>query len=362
MAIYRISPDKKQMKKLAETTFEAQDMMEQDVQNLLTQDGNIAAIAPGVLIVYEGYNKWEGSQREMDLLGVDHQANLVVIELKRVKDGGHAELQAIRYASMIASLTFEDLVEVYAEYKTSRIHDSKSGIGKSEAEADLLRHFDWNEPKPEEFGENVKIILASADFSPELATSVLWLNDNYNMDIRCVRMRPYQDADTTFLDIQTIIPLPEAEDYQTGRAKKNKIRRESQRDRSRYNIEVGNKSYENLPHNRMMLHLISAALGSSKGTPEKIQELCKEAGKSGSLKSFDGELNAQQVRQSLREKSTDSRRDTRFYAESDDQLVHKGGFTYVVSSEWNSTPASETAKKLKEAFPELEIRYERVGH
>ena len=353
MAIYRISPDKKQMKKLAETTFEAQDMMEQDVQNLLTQDGNIEAIAPGVLIVSEKFklSHW-GSRREIDLLGVDRQANLVVIELKRVKDGGHMELQAIRYASMIANLTFDELVDVYAEYKSLR---------KSDAEKYLLRYFDWDEPKGE-FGENVKIILASADFNSELTTSVLWLNDNYNMNIHCVRMCPCQDADTTFLDIQTIIPLPEAEDYQKRRAKKNEIRRESQRDRSRYNIEVDGKSYENLPHNRMMLHLIVAALGSSKGTPEKIQELCKEAGKSGSLKSFDGELNAQQVRQSLREKSTDSRRDTRFYAESDDQLVHKGGFTYVVSSEWNSTPASETAKKLKEAFPELEIRYERVGH
>ena len=160
----------------------------------------------------------------MDLLGVDEEANLVVIELKRVKDS-HAELQAIRYASLIAreSLTFDELVNVYAEYKSSRFPDSEKNVGKSkeEAEAELLKHFGWDEPN-EEFGKNVKIILASSDFNSELATSVLWLNDNYNMDIRCVRMRSYQDADTTFLDIQTIIPLPEAKDYQKGLAKKIK--------------------------------------------------------------------------------------------------------------------------------------------
>jgi len=31
----------------------------------------------------------------------------VVIELKRTNDGGHMELQAIRYASMVSAMTFE---------------------------------------------------------------------------------------------------------------------------------------------------------------------------------------------------------------------------------------------------------------
>jgi hypothetical protein len=37
----------------------------------------------------------------------DKQAWLVVIELKRTLDGGHMELQAIRYASMVSAMTFE---------------------------------------------------------------------------------------------------------------------------------------------------------------------------------------------------------------------------------------------------------------
>lgn len=363
MAIYRISPDKKKMQKLAGTSFEEQDMMEQDVQNLLTQDGNIEAIAPGVLIVCEKYNKWEGSQREMDLLGVDQQANLVVIELKRVKDGGHMELQAVRYAAMIANLTFDELVDIYAKYRYSRNDDSEESSSKSKAQKDLLSHFGWSEPKPEEFGEYVKIVLASADFSKELTTSVLWLNDNYDMGIRCVRMRPYQDqdTDTIFLDIQTIIPLPEAEDYQHGREKKNKIRREANRNTDRYNINVAGETYENLSHNRMMLHFIVAALKSSDGTPEKIRELCKEAGTSSPLKSFKGILTAEAVRQELSRSSKDPRIGSRFYAESDDQLVHRDDVTYVIRQGWNSVDALAVAEKLKSEFPELGIEYERAG-
>ncbi len=41
----------------------------------------------------------------------------------------------------------------------------------------------------EQFGQEVKIVLASAEFSKELTTSVMWLND-FGLDIRCVRMHP----------------------------------------------------------------------------------------------------------------------------------------------------------------------------
>ena len=41
----------------------------------------------------------------------------------------------------------------------------------------------------------------------------MWLNER-NLDIRCVRLQPYKLGDQVLLDIEQIIPLPEAEDYQ----------------------------------------------------------------------------------------------------------------------------------------------------
>ncbi len=58
----------------------------------------------------------EDSRRRIDLLGLDKEANLVIIELKRTEDGGHMELQAIRYAAMVSTLTFEKIVEIYGDY------------------------------------------------------------------------------------------------------------------------------------------------------------------------------------------------------------------------------------------------------
>lgn len=50
----------------------------------------------------------------------------------------------------------------------------------------------------------------AADFSKEITTSVLWLNDQ-GLDIRCVRLKPYRDNDgNVLIDVQQLIPLPEA--------------------------------------------------------------------------------------------------------------------------------------------------------
>ena len=47
---------------------------------------------------------------------MDAEANLVVVELKRTADGGHMELQAIRYASMVSAMTFERAVQIHAVF------------------------------------------------------------------------------------------------------------------------------------------------------------------------------------------------------------------------------------------------------
>lgn len=60
---------------------------------------------------------------------------------------------------------------------------------------------------------DVRIVLVSADFGREITGTVLWLNE-YGLDIRCVRLAPYRLGDRVVLDVQQVIPLPEASDYQ----------------------------------------------------------------------------------------------------------------------------------------------------
>lgn len=205
MAIYQLTDAG--FNRLSETSFNTEKIYERkDLQRLLRS--NIEALAPDLKVIAEEFGEWADSNRRIDLLCIDKDANLVVVEIKRTEDGGHMELQAIRYAAMVSTMTFRQLVEAHAKF----LHHPAS---TEEAEKAVLEFLEWEELKEDDFAGEVKIILASADFSREITTSVIWLNQ-YGLDIRCVRFRPYKmDNGTLLVDVQQIIPLPEASDYQT---------------------------------------------------------------------------------------------------------------------------------------------------
>jgi hypothetical protein len=74
-------------------------------------------------------------------------------------------------------------------------------------------------------------VLASADFSKELTTAVMWLNDR-GLDIRCVRLKPYKMGDgTVLLDVQQLIPLPETSTFQIQIGAKKQAERQNRSDR-----------------------------------------------------------------------------------------------------------------------------------
>ena len=215
MAIYEITKD--HIRTVEETTFSTAGVRERtDLQRLLREQVDI--VSPDTLVISEEFGDWEDSRRRIDLLGLDKSANLVVIELKRTDDGGHMELQALRYAAMISTMTFDKVVDAYTAYlgKIGREGDARSLI---------LDFLEWDEPNDKEFAQAVHIVLVSGEFSKEITGTVMWLND-YELDIRCIRLKPYDLDGRTLIDIQQIVPLPEAAHYQVQLREKEQKKRE----------------------------------------------------------------------------------------------------------------------------------------
>ena len=75
-----------------------------------------------------------------------------------------------------------------------------------------------------------RIVLVSENFGKELTTAVLWLRDR-DIDIRCVRLRPYEDGGRRLIDVQQIIPLPEANEYQVQLREKEQVGRKKRAER-----------------------------------------------------------------------------------------------------------------------------------
>lgn len=113
MALYNIA--NKELYALEKTTFTLEGLQERyDLQEAIKK--NIDIIAPDCLVISEEFSDWEDSRRRIDLLAIDKQANLVVIELKRDETGAHMELQALRYAAMISTMSFAKACEYFQTY------------------------------------------------------------------------------------------------------------------------------------------------------------------------------------------------------------------------------------------------------
>jgi hypothetical protein len=265
MTIYELTKD--EIREIEQTKFSAVGISERgDLQRLLREQ--IEVIAPGTLLVAEEFGEWQDSRRRIDLLGLDKEANLVVIELKRTEDGGHMELQAVRYAAMVSAMTFENAVEIYRRYLEKLGRDD-------DPEAKILEHLEWEEPNDDEFAQDVRIVLASAEFSKELTTAVMWLNDR-DLSIQCVRLKPYRDGDRILLDVQQIIPLPEVEDYRVQVKEKQRRERKARTsgpDYTKYDITIEGETHGNLAK-RSAIFTVIKHLCEKGISPERIKGGC----------------------------------------------------------------------------------------
>lgn len=203
MPLYAVNGD--QLKAVQTTTFAQEAILERKhLQAMLRQD--TSPLGEDLLVLCEEFGNWHDSNRSIDLLCLDKTAGLVVVEVKRTEDGGHMELQAIRYAAMVSSMTLDQAVASHAQMLGG---DNATG----DARDSILEFLELDSVDEAELSGDVRIILVSADFSPEITTSVIWLN-RQGLDVRCIRLRPYKMNAQVLIDATQIIPLPEAADYE----------------------------------------------------------------------------------------------------------------------------------------------------
>ena len=204
MAIYRIT-DSEKFELIPETSFEAENIWERrDLQRMLSDEPDV--LEEGLFILADEYGDWVETNRRIDLLALDKDGRLVVVELKRSDwDDSQMDLQAVRYAALVANMTVEQAIDAH------RVYLSMWSL-EGDAESRVLDHLDGDDGDALISSENPRIILASANFSKELTTSVLWLNQ-VGLDVTCVQLQPHKVEDSVFVERRQVIPIPEAEEY-----------------------------------------------------------------------------------------------------------------------------------------------------
>lgn len=324
-----------------------------DLQRILRD--RIEIVSPGVLVIAEEFSDWEDSNRRIDLLGLDSNGALVVIEIKRTSDGGHMELQAIRYAAMISALTFDRVVEIYGEFLASR--------GRSEdAMQTILSHLDADSSEDAELLDQVRIILIAADFSREVTTTVLWLRDQ-SLDITCVRLAAYDLRGTTLVDVQQVIPLPEAQDYMVRlKQKQREIRvgRYQTRDFGKYKVCCGDQVLPELNKRRAILAVVTF-LSKNGVSPQEMQKVIAEKGHR--FFKVPGAIEIEDEFVEAASKVAASNGGAAFAAgrwfTDEDELIRHDGNTYAFSNQWGSR-TEKRMSDLIDAFGDGKVTFERL--
>lgn len=204
--IYAISTDNAKVTAVPPTSFVALSIWERrNIQEWIRRSPEI--LGEPLLILSMEFDRFSNSNDRLDLLALDEDGNLVVIELKRDSAAGLADLQAIRYAAMVSSMTIEMVLPYFVSYRAKYCEQQ---ISQNEAR-DEIRSFVSAEGFSE-LSNKPRIILCSEGFSTEITTTVLWLRQS-NIDITCVKITPYHFNGQSVIVPNTIIPLQEAKEY-----------------------------------------------------------------------------------------------------------------------------------------------------
>jgi hypothetical protein len=212
MALFTCQSDLSKAQRLEAKTFENEQVFESQLRDLLEE--HLPALLPQrqLMVIAAEYGNWSNANRFIDLLALDSERQLVVVEIKRTCDGGHAELQALRYAAMLSTHTIDNVIEARYRHRLKK----EPTIMREQARDEILEFLGKsNDGKEVTLGTTPQIILIARDFSPEITTTAMWLMermDGFLMHCFTVGLYPLGDGRYT-LQFDLLLPLPQQEDY-----------------------------------------------------------------------------------------------------------------------------------------------------
>ena len=207
--MYIVDKENNKLIRAHECTFKDHHLKErQDLQEWIAKEPSV--FGEELLIIQKEFAGFADTRERLDLLALDKNGCLVVIENKLDDSGRDVTWQAIKYASYCSSLSKQDVIDMYQKYL--------GATGK--ATDNISEFFDGMEIEDVKINKGPqRIFLVAAKFQKEVTSSVLWLR-NFNIDICCFKVTPFELNNKLLVDFDPIIPLPETKDYQIKIANK----------------------------------------------------------------------------------------------------------------------------------------------
>ena len=178
------------------------------------------ALGEELLIIQKEFEGFDDTRERLDLLALDKDGHLVIIENKLDDSGRDVVWQVLKYASYCASLTKGQIVEIYQQYLdryepvTSEVDPLNMPASAEERICEFLGAPDLDEAKMN-LGNSQRVMLVAANFRKEVTSTALWLLGQ-GISIQCFKVTPYALAEQLLINIDQIIPTPEAKELTIG--------------------------------------------------------------------------------------------------------------------------------------------------
>ena len=205
--------------------------------------GTPDALGEELLIIQKEFDGFADTRERLDLLALDKHGRLVIIENKRDDTGRDVVWQAIKYAAYCSNLNKVEIVEIFQRYL-----DRWSVAGSAEKKICEFLDEDSLDEVVLNAGHDQRVMLVAGGFRKEVTAVVLWLL-GHGIRAQCFRIVPYCFAEEIFVDLQQIIPTPEAEDFMINMAAKGaeeKSAEDAQRRSHRVRLEFWEQALEAL--------------------------------------------------------------------------------------------------------------------
>ena len=186
-----------------------QEWLENYPQALTQGDGD------ELLIIQKEFDGFDDTRERLDLLAIDKDGNLVIIENKLDDSGRDVVWQALKYASYCANLKKQQVVEIFQRYLNQKAQSE--GAEPTNAERVLLEFLQADDLQSVQLNtlKSQRLILVAAHYRKEVTNTVLWLSQ-FGVNCQCFKVTPYRAGAELFLNVEQIIPTPEASDFMIG--------------------------------------------------------------------------------------------------------------------------------------------------
>lgn len=211
--MFQVDRSKNRLKRLEERKFFDLQLRERDhLQEWLANMPE--ALGEELLIIQKEFDGFADTRERLDLLAVDKEGQLVVIENKLDDSGRDVVWQAIKYAAYCSSLKKAEIIEIFQQY----LNRFCGGGNATTLICDFLDEEELDEVVLNT-GNQQRVMFIAAKFRKEVTSTVMWLL-GHGVRAQCFKAVPYTFEEELFLDLQQIIPTPEAADFMIGMASK----------------------------------------------------------------------------------------------------------------------------------------------